>query len=1016
MEKKIKTPIWLSTVSVVVVIILFSLVLNRAQEREMVTQFNRQQMALAKGVATGLEDLFAGIERSIIIHSRFKKLTGEHGLQIIFRDLEGKVQFVAEGNRAGEIESSFPESYFKALGRPNVTLTHLIEEARRDGTTSVDNFILPDGKGTRPSRLIALVVPQFDSHKNDQGFLLAALSLSSIVKKYLQPANYVISGDAWVVDDHGNILYHPHEEWVGQSSEILERDPRDGKSLKMKMARGEEGFGVYHLVKEGNGTEKNIVAYAPITLGSHKWSVAVSTPYAVAIAQLNKTFFIIMMESFVLIATVLIGGMVMVYSRTKRIRLEEELKYLRERESLQDELAREKKTIEGIIEGSPIPTFVINREHKVIFWNRAFTELSGYDGKEMIGTDKQYLPFYPEKRPVIADLIVDDDIEGLEKYYGKKRVQKSSVVEGAYEADDFYDNLGGRERHLYFLAAPIYDENGEIIAAIETLQDVTREKRLEIDLKEYAKTVENELEKNIRLRKTIEGIIEGSPIPTFVINREHKVIFWNRAFTELSGYDGKEMIGTDKQYLPFYPEKRPVIADLIVDDDIEGLEKYYGKKRVQKSSVVEGAYEADDFYDNLGGRERHLYFLAAPIYDENGEIIAAIETLQDVTREKRLEIDLKEYAETVENELYENIKLRTEIEELYNFLQSIMDSSPDRVFALNSEGIVTYVSRESAKESEFGGKQKMKGRHFTELVPPEQKAWIEEKWGEVKKGNYSPYEIEGRGRDDSKRNLLITPRPIRGTDRFVFVQRDITEFKELEKKFYESQKLAAVGQLSAGIAHEVRNPLSSIKMSLQILEKRLSPTGNDLKRFKIAEKEVEHLEQLVRDILIFAKPMEPDRKPGDVNACIESSLAMAEKEILDKKIHIRTRYGQEIPVLDFDQAMLKQALLNLYLNAVDALAEGGTLSISTLAVAQGEETSVIIRIEDDGSGIDPEDLPHLFNPFFTKKNYGTGLGLTQVKKIIDLHQGVIEISSVKGKGTTVAITLPVHAEAGTLKS
>jgi len=858
MEKKIKTPIWLSTVSVVVVIILFSLVLNRAQEREMVTQFNRQQMALAKGVATGLEDLFAGIERSIIIHSRFKKLTGEHGLQIIFRDLEGKVQFVAEGNRAGEIESSFPESYFKALGRPNVTLTHLIEEARRDGTTSVDNFILPDGKGTRPSRLIALVVPQFDSHKNDQGFLLAALSLSSIVKKYLQPANYVISGDAWVVDDHGNILYHPHEEWVGQSSEILERDPRDGKSLKMKMARGEEGFGVYHLVKEGNGTEKNIVAYAPITLGSHKWSVAVSTPYAVAIAQLNKTFFIIMMESFVLIATVLIGGMVMVYSRTKRIRLEEELKYLRERESLQDELAREKKTI--------------------------------------------------------------------------------------------------------------------------------------------------------------EGIIEGSPIPTFVINREHKVIFWNRAFTELSGYDGKEMIGTDKQYLPFYPEKRPVIADLIVDDDIEGLEKYYGKKRVQKSSVVEGAYEADDFYDNLGGRERHLYFLAAPIYDENGEIIAAIETLQDVTREKRLEIDLKEYAETVENELYENIKLRTEIEELYNFLQSIMDSSPDRVFALNSEGIVTYVSRESAKESEFGGKQKMKGRHFTELVPPEQKAWIEEKWGEVKKGNYSPYEIEGRGRDDSKRNLLITPRPIRGTDRFVFVQRDITEFKELEKKFYESQKLAAVGQLSAGIAHEVRNPLSSIKMSLQILEKRLSPTGNDLKRFKIAEKEVEHLEQLVRDILIFAKPMEPDRKPGDVNACIESSLAMAEKEILDKKIHIRTRYGQEIPVLDFDQAMLKQALLNLYLNAVDALAEGGTLSISTLAVAQGEETSVIIRIEDDGSGIDPEDLPHLFNPFFTKKNYGTGLGLTQVKKIIDLHQGVIEISSVKGKGTTVAITLPVHAEAGTLKS
>ena len=111
------------------------------------------------------------------------------------------------------------------------------------------------------------------------------------------------------------------------------------------------------------------------------------------------------------------------------------------------------------------------------------------------------------------------------------------------------------------------------------------------------------------------------------------------------------------------------------------------------------------------------------------------------------------------------------------------------------------------------------------------------------------------------------------------MQRDITEFKNLEKKFYDSQKLAAVGQLSAGIAHEVRNPLSSIKMSLQILEKRLNPTGNDLKRFKIAEKEVEHLEKIVNDILIYAKPAEPEMKPADISAFLESSLSMVEKEL-----------------------------------------------------------------------------------------------------------------------------------------
>jgi len=423
--------------------------------------------------------------------------------------------------------------------------------------------------------------------------------------------------------------------------------------------------------------------------------------------------------------------------------------------------------------------------------------------------------------------------------------------------------------------------------------------------------------------------------------------------------------------------------------------------------VVEGAYEASDFYENLGGRRRHLYFLAAPIYDESGRVIAAIETLQDVTREREMERDLKEYAETLKNELYENIKLRKDIEEVYNYLQSIMDSSPDRIFALGSDGVITYVSRElNMAAGLIPGK--MEGKHFTEVVLPEQKDFMLRKWEEIKQGNYRPYEIEAVARDGSKRSLLITPRPIKGTDRYILVQRDITEFKNLEKKFYESQKLAAVGQLSAGIAHEVRNPLSSIKMSLQILEKRLRPEGNDLKRFKIAEKEVEHLEKLVSDILIFAKPLEPEMKKADLHAFLDNSLSMAEKEIAEKAIEVQKHYDRSISAVSFDPAMLKQALLNIYLNAIDAMERAGRLILSTRAVRENNQPAVAIEIEDNGSGIDAEDLPHLFNPFFTKKKYGTGLGLTQVKKIIDLHQGTIEIVSGKEKGTKIVVTLPVQ--------
>jgi PAS domain S-box-containing protein len=515
-------------------------------------------------------------------------------------------------------------------------------------------------------------------------------------------------------------------------------------------------------------------------------------------------------------------------------------------------------------------------------------------------------------------------------------------------------------------------------------------------------------DKLFREKSTIEGIIEGSPIPTFVIGRDHKIMFWNKACADLMGYDAGEMIGTDRQYLPFYQEKRPVIADLIVDNDIEGLEKYYGKKRVQKSAVVEGAYEARDYYKKLGGRSRYLYFLAAPIRDEKGAIIAAIETLQDVSREEEMAANLKEYAETLQNELSENVRLRQEIEGVYNYLRSIVDSSPDTLFDLSSDGIINYISGNLQKGKGFIFRES-KGKPFTEFVAPEHRTLALAVWEDVKKGIYQPFEIEATEKSGSKRSLLITPRPIEGTDRYVFVQRDITEFKDLEKKFYESEKLAAIGQLSAGIAHEVRNPLSSIKMSLQILEKRMQPEGNDLKRFRIAQREVEHLGELVNDVLIYAKPAVPKKEPSDIRRIVENALALVERLVTDKNIRIHTELEDSLPFLQVDSAMLEQAFLNIYRNAVDAMEMDGILR--TTARRTGNDPAQLqITVEDNGCGIEASDLPHIFNPFFTKKKYGTGLGMTQVKKIIDLHRGSIEVSSKKAEGTRVMVTFPLNQE------
>lgn len=509
-------------------------------------------------------------------------------------------------------------------------------------------------------------------------------------------------------------------------------------------------------------------------------------------------------------------------------------------------------------------------------------------------------------------------------------------------------------------------------------------------------------EKLLREKKTTDGIIEGLPIPAFVINKEHKVILWNRACEELTGYLASDMLGTDSHYKPFYSVKRPVIADLIIDQDLESLGKYYGAKRAKQSEKVIGAYEANDYFENLGGRSRYTYFLAAPIYDEDGRVIAAIETLQDISREEELTRTLREYAETLQNELGENIELRREIEGLYNYLQSIVQSLPDKIYEVDKEGTVNFVSRGLKKEASGN----FTGKNFLEFVAPEDQNLVLARWEDAQRGIFKPYEIETTAKDGKKRNLLVTTTPVIGTERYLLVQKDITELKNLEKKLYNSQKLAALGQLSAGIAHEVRNPLSSIKMSLQILEKRMNPEGNDLKRFKIAQKEVEHLEELVNNVLVFAKPLDPNIVSADLRKVLEQAVALAEKVIKDKDIDIKLEV-QEIPPVNIDVAMVTDAFINVIRNAVEAVEEHGSIRIYARNIGS-QPPSVLVVVEDNGCGIAEDDMPHLFNPFFTKKKYGTGLGLSQVSKIVEIHSGKIEIISEKEKGTKVCITLPFN--------
>ena len=281
-------------------------------------------------------------------------------------------------------------------------------------------------------------------------------------------------------------------------------------------------------------------------------------------------------------------------------------------------LADSESRLQSIIQGSSIPTFVIDNNHQVLYWNIALEKYSGIHHSKVIGTNQQWRAFYNEERPCMADLLIDGAIEKIPQWYEGK-FSSSKLIEGAYEATDFFLRMGKEGTWLYLTAAPLYDTAGAVIGAIETLEDITDRKKYENALKES--------------ESLLNEIVRGSPIPQFVIDRNHKIIYWNEALEKYSGINHTEVLGTNQQWRAFYNEERPCMADLLVDGAIEKIPQWYEGK-FSNSKLIEGAYEATDFFPRMGDEGIWLYFTAAPIRDQTGTIIGAIETLEDISEQK----------------------------------------------------------------------------------------------------------------------------------------------------------------------------------------------------------------------------------------------------------------------------------------------------------------------------------------------------------------------------------------------
>jgi signal transduction histidine kinase len=246
------------------------------------------------------------------------------------------------------------------------------------------------------------------------------------------------------------------------------------------------------------------------------------------------------------------------------------------------------------------------------------------------------------------------------------------------------------------------------------------------------------------------------------------------------------------------------------------------------------------------------------------------------------------------------------------------------------------------------------------------------------------------------------------------VFRDLTRVRQLEDRLRRSDRLAAIGELAAGLAHEIKNPLTSLLTFSRHLSRRFEDPDFRTKFLSVVPRELERINTIVERLLELARPARLTFKPLRLPALLERVLELYGDRLEAQSIRVVRDWRRDVPVVWVDQEALYRALVNLVANALDAMPRGGTLTLrvawsdaETLVGARAGTRRVAVEVEDSGTGIEPADLDRVFNPFFSTKEGGTGLGLALTQKIVEDHGGSIDVRSAPGAGALFRIALPL---------
>jgi len=369
------------------------------------------------------------------------------------------------------------------------------------------------------------------------------------------------------------------------------------------------------------------------------------------------------------------------------------------------------------------------------------------------------------------------------------------------------------------------------------------------------------------------------------------------------------------------------------------------------------------------------------------------------------EMEIRNHAENLEREVEERTGELAESESKYRVL---VEEINDGYFVVNRNGHIVFANQEFCNLYGYP-LQEMIGKAITDLVAPKSlpivRSFYEKRMvGRVSKDLYIFLRRHKSG------SVLPTENKVKrilyqGEYAVAGICRDITERIETEKRIRESERLAHIGKLTTSLAHEIRNPLSSVKMNSQIILKNTALDGNDKRRMEIVVSEISRLEGILNEMLDFARPVKLKFEPVTISHVVDSCLEIMDTRIREKSIAVTKRYEKRVPQTFIDQEKIEQMLINVLLNSIEVLPQGGKIEIVTKQPGKNGNP-LRIEISDNGPGINAGDLPFIFDPFFSKKRQGTGLGLSNVKKIIEAHGGNVDVLTIKPHGTRVCLAIP----------